>query len=76
MIQTFVPAAAAILVLSEPMTRLVYQRGEFDAQQTQVVAEALAEGVADDGLAGVVGDGDGGLVVLGDGADLVQGVLE
>jgi len=36
-----IPAAAAILVLSEPMTRLVYQRGEFDAQQTQVVAEAL-----------------------------------
>ena len=26
-----IPAAAAILVLSEPMIRLVYQRGEFDA---------------------------------------------
>jgi putative peptidoglycan lipid II flippase len=36
-----IPAAAAILVLSEPMTRLVYQRGEFDAAQTQIVAEAL-----------------------------------
>ena len=36
-----IPAAAAILVLSEPMTRLVYQRGEFDAAQTEVVAEAL-----------------------------------
>lgn len=36
-----VPAAAAILVLSEPMTRLVYERGEFDAEQTQLVAEAL-----------------------------------
>ena len=36
-----VPAAAAILVLAEPMTQLVYQRGEFDAQQTEVVAEAL-----------------------------------
>jgi len=36
-----VPAAAAILVLSEPMTQLIYQRGEFDAEQTQVVAEAL-----------------------------------
>jgi putative peptidoglycan lipid II flippase len=36
-----VPAAAAVLVLSEPMTRLVYQRGEFDAAQTDVVAEAL-----------------------------------
>jgi putative peptidoglycan lipid II flippase len=36
-----IPAAAAILVLSEPMTRLVYERGEFDAAQTEVVAEAL-----------------------------------
>ncbi len=36
-----IPAAAAILVLAEPMTRLVYQRGEFDAAQTEVVAEAL-----------------------------------
>ena len=36
-----VPAAAAVLVLSEPMTRLVYQRGEFDAAQTDLVAEAL-----------------------------------
>jgi putative peptidoglycan lipid II flippase len=36
-----VPAAAAVLVLSEPMTRLVYQRGEFDAAQTDLVAKAL-----------------------------------
>jgi putative peptidoglycan lipid II flippase len=36
-----VPATAAILVLSEPMTRLVYQRGEFDAAQTDLVATAL-----------------------------------
>ena len=36
-----VPAAAAILVLSEPMVRLVYERGEFDAAQTELVAEAL-----------------------------------
>jgi putative peptidoglycan lipid II flippase len=36
-----IPAAAAILVLSDPMIRLVYQRGEFDAQQTQLVATAL-----------------------------------
>ncbi|CAN5547979.1 murein biosynthesis integral membrane protein MurJ [soil metagenome] len=36
-----IPAAAAILVLSEPMTRLVYERGEFDAAETQLVAEAL-----------------------------------
>jgi putative peptidoglycan lipid II flippase len=36
-----IPAAAAILVLSVPMTRLVYQRGEFDAAQTHLVAQAL-----------------------------------
>lgn len=35
------PAAAAILVLSEPMIRLIYQRGEFTANQTQLVATAL-----------------------------------
>jgi putative peptidoglycan lipid II flippase len=35
------PAAAAVLVLSEPMIRLVYERGEFDAAQTEVVASAL-----------------------------------
>jgi putative peptidoglycan lipid II flippase len=35
------PAAAALLVLSEPMIRLVYQRGEFDASQTQLVSTAL-----------------------------------
>ena len=36
-----IPAAAAVLVLSVPMTRLVYQRGEFDADQTHLVAQAL-----------------------------------
>jgi putative peptidoglycan lipid II flippase len=36
-----IPAAAAILVLSEPMTRLIYERGEFDASQTELVATAL-----------------------------------
>jgi putative peptidoglycan lipid II flippase len=36
-----VPAAAAILVLSEPMIRLVYQRGEFNPGQTTLVATAL-----------------------------------
>jgi putative peptidoglycan lipid II flippase len=36
-----VPAAAAVLVLSEPMIRLVYERGEFDASQTELVAGAL-----------------------------------
>jgi putative peptidoglycan lipid II flippase len=36
-----VPATAAILVLAEPMVRLVYERGVFDAEQTELVAEAL-----------------------------------
>lgn len=36
-----VPAAAAVLVLSEPMIRLVYQRGEFTPDQTVLVATAL-----------------------------------
>jgi putative peptidoglycan lipid II flippase len=36
-----IPAAAAVLVLSEPITRLIYQRGEFDAEQTDLVAQAL-----------------------------------
>jgi putative peptidoglycan lipid II flippase len=36
-----VPAAAAILVLSDPMIRLIYQRGAFDSHETEVVATAL-----------------------------------
>jgi putative peptidoglycan lipid II flippase len=36
-----VPAAVAILVLSEPMIRLVYQRGAFDPSETTLVATAL-----------------------------------
>ncbi|HEY2715441.1 MAG TPA: murein biosynthesis integral membrane protein MurJ [Solirubrobacterales bacterium] len=36
-----VPAAAAILVLSEPMIRLVYQRGEFGPAETALVGTAL-----------------------------------
>jgi len=36
-----VPAAAAILVLSEPMVRLIYERGDFTAEQTPLVATAL-----------------------------------
>ena len=36
-----VPAAAAILALSDPMIRLVYQRGEFNPAQTTLVATAL-----------------------------------
>ena len=35
------PAAAATLVLAEPLTRLVYERGEFDAQSTEQASEAL-----------------------------------
>ena len=36
-----IPAAAAILVLSEPMIRLVYQRGAFSEFETPLVATAL-----------------------------------
>jgi putative peptidoglycan lipid II flippase len=36
-----IPAAAAVLVLSTPMIRLVYQRGEFTPEQTMLVATAL-----------------------------------
>jgi putative peptidoglycan lipid II flippase len=36
-----IPAAAAMLVLSVPMIRLVYQRGEFGPEDTQLVATAL-----------------------------------
>jgi putative peptidoglycan lipid II flippase len=36
-----VPAAAAVLALSEPMIRLVYERGEFGPAETTVVATAL-----------------------------------
>jgi putative peptidoglycan lipid II flippase len=35
------PATAATLVLSEPITRLVFQRGAFTAQDTELVATAL-----------------------------------
>ena len=36
-----IPASAAILVLSQPMIRLVYERGEFSAADTVLVATAL-----------------------------------
>jgi putative peptidoglycan lipid II flippase len=36
-----IPSAAAIIALSEPMVRLVYQRGEFGASSTELVSEAL-----------------------------------
>ncbi|HSR94673.1 MAG TPA: murein biosynthesis integral membrane protein MurJ [Solirubrobacterales bacterium] len=35
------PATAAVLVLAEPMIRLIYQRGEFTPAQTTLVATAL-----------------------------------
>jgi putative peptidoglycan lipid II flippase len=36
------PASAVAAVLAVPITRLLYQRGAFDAHETQVVAGALA----------------------------------
>ena len=36
-----IPSAAAIVALATPITRLVYERGEFDAESTQQVTEAL-----------------------------------
>lgn len=36
-----IPAAAITLVLAEPITRLVYQRGAFDDQSTELVSTAL-----------------------------------
>jgi len=36
-----IPCAALTLVLAEPIVRLVYERGDFDAQSTRDVAEAL-----------------------------------
>ena len=36
-----IPAAFFTAVLAEPLTRLVYERGEFGAQSTDEVAEAL-----------------------------------
>jgi putative peptidoglycan lipid II flippase len=35
------PAAACTLVLAEPITRLIYQRGAFNTSSTQLVSEAL-----------------------------------
>jgi putative peptidoglycan lipid II flippase len=36
-----IPSAAATLALSVPIVRLVYQRGEFDAESTTLTARAL-----------------------------------
>src|SRR5207342_2324245 len=35
------PAAAATMVLATPITRLIYQHGNFDASDTELVATAL-----------------------------------
>jgi putative peptidoglycan lipid II flippase len=37
-----IPASAVSAVLAEPIVRLLYERGEFDAANTRVVAGALA----------------------------------
>jgi putative peptidoglycan lipid II flippase len=37
-----IPAGVMSAVLAEPITRIVYQRGQFEAAQTPVVAAALA----------------------------------
>ena len=36
-----IPSAAAFAALSEPIVRLVYERGDFDAESTRQVSEAL-----------------------------------
>jgi putative peptidoglycan lipid II flippase len=36
------PASAASMVLAEPMVRVLYERGAFGADETEVVAESLA----------------------------------
>jgi len=36
-----IPAGAAMFVLAEPMVRLVYERGEWDAESTRLTAQAL-----------------------------------
>jgi putative peptidoglycan lipid II flippase len=37
-----VPAAAATIVLARPIVEVLYQRGEFDGESTDLVTEALA----------------------------------
>jgi putative peptidoglycan lipid II flippase len=36
-----IPAGAAMLVLADPIVRLVYERGEWDAESTRLTADAL-----------------------------------
>src|SRR5206468_1778199 len=41
MLLLLVPATAMIVMLSEPITQVLYQRGQFDAAQTDLVSHAL-----------------------------------
>jgi putative peptidoglycan lipid II flippase len=41
MLFLLVPTTAVLLVLSDPITQVVYQRGQFDAAQSDLVSEAL-----------------------------------
>jgi putative peptidoglycan lipid II flippase len=41
MLFLLVPAAALLIALSDPITRVLYQRGEFGPEQTKLVADAL-----------------------------------
>ncbi|MBV9213133.1 MAG: murein biosynthesis integral membrane protein MurJ [Actinobacteria bacterium] len=38
---TLIPSAAFMAVLAQPITRLVYQRGQFNAHATKLVSEAM-----------------------------------
>ena len=38
---TLIPSAAFMAVLAEPITRLIYQRGQFNAHATDLVSEAM-----------------------------------
>jgi putative peptidoglycan lipid II flippase len=41
MLFLLVPMTAVLLVLSDPITQVIYQRGQFDVAQTNLVSEAL-----------------------------------
>src|SRR2546428_13620901 len=41
MLFLLVPATAVLLVLSDPITQILYQRGEFNSAQTDLVSKAL-----------------------------------
>ena len=38
---TLIPSAVLMMVLAEPITRLIYERGVFDAEATDLVTEAM-----------------------------------